>query len=89
MKREELEKQQIDLIVEYLDKHYFADYRDEVINAFNEFRNACVRYGFEKGRESAPYPEKQSEVYKWHEDHSYNYESAEEVIAELDKEQDV
>ncbi len=85
MTREDLEKLQIELIAAYVDTSYATvTYRDEVIKAFNHYRNACIHYGFEKARETKDTGEYMNDlpivVNK--------YESVEQVIQELDKEQD-
>ena len=73
MTREELEKLYYDFIDEYTNTYTCESaYVD-----LKMYRNACIRYGFEKARENMGEP-----------DFDDCYESPEQVIAELDKEQD-
>lgn len=82
MTREELEK--------YRSKCY--EVTAEHSKALDDYRDACIRYGFEKGHllecvicDHAPCscPDRSTWDCK-----SFKYESAEQVLAELDKGQD-
>lgn len=71
MTREELEKLYYDFIDEYTNTYTCeSGYVD-----LKHYRNACIRYGFEKGQELTITLKPQ-------------YKTAEQVIEELDKEQD-
>lgn len=75
MTREELEKQVIELIEKWSHSEDFLFCEDFIKDAVK----LGIRYGFEKGR-----------LFDYADEGtcSYKYESVEEVLAELDKEQD-
>ncbi len=89
MTREELGSIEDYMLGEYVDEHYLAEYREEVLAAFKKYRNACIRYGFEKGRERKVITNwlgvdmnKRESVVEQH------LQTIEDVLKELDKEQD-
>ncbi len=96
MTREELEKLYYDFIDEYTNTYTCeSGYVD-----LKKYRNACIRYGFEKGRELVDdglkdAPIEMQIIFKKISEQAakdilegLKYESAEEVIKELDEEQD-